>query len=67
MREAAAARRACWLDSLVGTEQPVLIENGGKGHADNFAPVAIEGTRRGEAGQARITGLQDGRLSAVWA
>ena len=31
-----AARRSRWLDSLIGTLQPVLIENGGKGHAGRF-------------------------------
>ena len=56
-----------WLDGLIGTRQPVLIENGGKGHADNFAPVAIEGSARGDLGNARITGCDGDRLTAVWA
>ena len=55
LREAAAQRRTRWLDSQIGTIQPVLIENGGKGHSDGFAPVFIEGAGRGEAGNARIT------------
>jgi len=67
LREAAAERRGRWLESLVGTIQPVLVENGGKGHTDNFAPVAIEGASRGEAGCARITGRIDDHLTAVWA
>jgi len=67
LREAASARRAKWLAALVGTEQRVLIENGGKGHADNFAPVAIDGTGRGEFGSARITGREGDQLTAVWA
>jgi threonylcarbamoyladenosine tRNA methylthiotransferase MtaB len=67
LREAAAERRSRWLESLVGTAQPVLVENGGKGHADNFAPVAIEGASRGEAGCARIIGRIDDHLTAVWA
>jgi threonylcarbamoyladenosine tRNA methylthiotransferase MtaB len=67
LREAAAGRRRAWLRSLVGSVQPVLIENGGKGHADNFAPVAIDGDFRGQTGQARITGLEDDHLTAVWA
>ena len=50
LREAAATRRTRWLDSLVGTSQPVLIENNGKGHTDNFAPVAIAD---GHAGRER--------------
>ena len=61
LREAAAARRRRWLDSLVGTVQPVLIENGGKGHSDNFAPVRVADSKRGEAGPVTITG-RDGDL-----
>jgi threonylcarbamoyladenosine tRNA methylthiotransferase MtaB len=67
LREAAAARRTRWLDVLIGTRQPVLMENGGKGHADNFAPLAIEGSARGDVGTARITGRDGDRLTAVWA
>ena len=67
LREAAAERRERWLESLVGTLQPVLVENGGKGHADNFAPVAIVAAARGESGIARITGRDGDRLTAVWA
>jgi threonylcarbamoyladenosine tRNA methylthiotransferase MtaB len=67
LRTAAAERRARWLGGLVGTTQPVLIENGGKGHADNFAPVAIAGAARGENGTARITARDGDVLNAVWA
>ena len=67
LREAAAERRTRWLDSLIDTNQPVLIENGGKGHSDNFAPVAIENASRGDTGLARITGRDGDRLTAVWA
>jgi threonylcarbamoyladenosine tRNA methylthiotransferase MtaB len=56
LREAAAQRRTRWLDSQIGSIQPVLIENGAKGHSDGFAPVFVEGAERGEAGSARITG-----------
>ena len=67
LRLAAAERRRRWLDTLVGTVQPVLVETDGKGHADNFAPVQIESARRGDTGGARITGRLGDRLSAVWA
>ena len=67
LRESAAKRRTRWLEGLVGTAQPVLMENGGKGHADNFAPVAIERAVRGEMGLARITGRKGDHLTAVWA
>jgi threonylcarbamoyladenosine tRNA methylthiotransferase MtaB len=66
LREAAAERRRCWLDSLVGTAQPALVEGPGTGHTDNFAPVAIEG-HRGQSGFARITGRDGDRLAALWA
>lgn len=54
LRERALAHRQAWLDSLVGTIQPVLIENHGKGHTDHFAPVRVDGTVRGQSGRARI-------------
>jgi threonylcarbamoyladenosine tRNA methylthiotransferase MtaB len=67
LRKAAAELRAQWLDSLVGTVQPVLIENHGKGHTDNFAPVTIDGALRGEMGIVRVIGCNGDHLTAVWA
>ena len=67
LREAAAMRRSAWLDGLLGTAQPVLIENGEKGHTDAFAPVFIAGSKRGDAGAARITGRMEDRLVGVFA
>jgi threonylcarbamoyladenosine tRNA methylthiotransferase MtaB len=67
LREAAARRRSAWLDSLVGTTQPVLVENSEKGHTDNFAPVFIAGSRRGDTGLAEITGMRDDGLLGVFA
>jgi len=67
LRQASAGRRERWLESLVGTLQPVLVENGGKGHAANFAPVGIAGSTRGEMGMARITGRNSDQLTAAWA
>jgi threonylcarbamoyladenosine tRNA methylthiotransferase MtaB len=67
LRAAAAARRQSWLDRMAGTTHPVLIENNGKGHTDNFAPIAITGAKRGETGAARITGNDGQQLTAVWA
>ena len=63
LRVAAAARHERWLDGLVGTTQPVLVEQGGKGHAPNFAVVAPIGPtlrqaqgERSALGDARTTG-----------
>lgn len=67
LRDTAARRRSRWLASLVGTSQPVLIENHGKGHADNFAPVVIAGAGRGDVGHAQITASGDDHLTAEWA
>ena len=67
LREAAAARRGAWLSGLVGTSQRVLIENNAKGHSDGFAPVLIDGTKRGDIGNARITGRDGDRLVGVFA
>ena len=67
LREAASHRRAGWLESMVGSTMPVLVEGENKGHTDNFAPVAISGARRGEHGLAQITGRDGDRLTAVWA
>jgi threonylcarbamoyladenosine tRNA methylthiotransferase MtaB len=67
LRDAAAQRRVRWLDSLIGTTKPVLVEGNGKGHTDNFAPVTVEGGRRGQVGAARIIGREADRLAAAWA
>ena len=65
LRRAAAEWRARWLDSLVGTVQQVLVEGDGKGHADNFAPVAVEGAIRGEVIDAQVVGRVDCHLVGV--
>ena len=67
LRTAAAERRSRWLDSLVGTRQPVLVDNNAKGHSDSFAPIAIAGSARGDTGFARVTGRASDHLTAVWA
>ena len=67
LREAAATRRSAWLDRLVGTTQRVLIENSAKGHSDDFAPVLVEGTVRGDIGDARIVGRDSDHLVGVFA
>ena len=67
LRETAARRRSAWLDSLVGTTQPVLIENSEKGHTDAFAPILIAGSKRGDTGLARISGRTEDCLVGEFA
>ena len=55
-----------WLDDQVGTVQPVLVENHGKGHSDSFAPVMVEGAARGRVGWARITGRSGEHLVGIF-
>jgi threonylcarbamoyladenosine tRNA methylthiotransferase MtaB len=67
LRQAAAERRSNWLDGLIGTEQRILIENKEKGHADNFALVKVEGSRRGELVTVRMTERDGDQLVGVCA
>ena len=66
LREHAGAYRGQWLTAQVGTLQPCLIENRGKGHSDAFAPIAVDGARRGDYGMARITGANDKGLTGIF-
>ncbi|MGZ8354765.1 MAG: tRNA (N(6)-L-threonylcarbamoyladenosine(37)-C(2))-methylthiotransferase MtaB [Allosphingosinicella sp.] len=47
LREACARRRAEWLTGMIGTRQRVLMEKGGRGHSENFAPITIRRPREG--------------------
>ncbi|HEX6072686.1 MAG TPA: MiaB/RimO family radical SAM methylthiotransferase [Sphingomicrobium sp.] len=66
LRATASDRRARWLDRLVGSNQPILIEGNDKGHTDSFAPISLP-AERGRTGVARITGRASDHLTAVWA
>jgi threonylcarbamoyladenosine tRNA methylthiotransferase MtaB len=74
LREACGRRKAQWLQGLVGTRQRVLVEKGGRGHAENFAPVSLRhpGESRGLGpeslgGSPRGPGFRrdDGRIVTV--
>ena len=65
LREACAARKAAWLESLVGTRQRVLVEKDGLGHAENFAPVQVRHSGDGEIVEARIVAVESGILTGV--
>ena len=61
LRDAAGRRRQAWLATLVGSEQSVLAERGGSGHAANFARVRFEGDAPPAGGiiATRITGIDE--------
>jgi len=66
LREASADRRHRWLETLVGTEQKVLVEReDGTGHAENFAPVRVDGARVGRIVDARIAAIENDLLIGV--
>jgi threonylcarbamoyladenosine tRNA methylthiotransferase MtaB len=62
LREATARRKAAWLDEMVGTRQRVLVERGGTGHSENFAPVRVKGHEVGKVVEVTITGIDGGML-----
>ena len=62
LREQAAVRRLAWLDSLIGSQQSVLVENHGRGFAGNLASVHTAGIICGEVRNVRITGRDDMHL-----
>ncbi|AUW60326.1 tRNA (N(6)-L-threonylcarbamoyladenosine(37)-C(2))-methylthiotransferase MtaB [Sphingobium sp. SCG-1] len=66
LREACAEQRTTWLQTLIGTQQDVLVERSGTaGHAENFAPVALtQPATPGEIRRVNITALENGRLIA---
>ena len=67
LRAASAARADCWLQSLVGSTQRLLVEReDGSGHGESFAPIRIAGGGvPGEIRTVTVTGVGDGMLQAV--
>lgn len=63
LREKAATRRQYWLEQLVGTTQPILIERpGNRGHAPNFAELRLSHQRQlhnrvGQIVPVKVTGI----------
>lgn len=63
LRARAAARRAAWLESLVGETLPVLAERDGTGYAPNYARVALPaGTRAGDVIDVNVREVREGLL-----
>ena len=65
LREAAARRRAAWLEGLVGTRQRVLMERGGLGHTESFAPVRMADQEIGRIVEVVIKAVDDDALIGV--
>ena len=69
LRAAGRRRRTAWLASQTGRVQRVLVERGGRGHAENFARVRIDDAagarRRGEIVPVRATALEGDTLIGV--
>jgi threonylcarbamoyladenosine tRNA methylthiotransferase MtaB len=65
LREASAQRRGGWLAGLVGTRQRVLMERGGLGHTEAFAPVRMDRSEIGEVVDVVIAGAEEGHLIGV--
>jgi threonylcarbamoyladenosine tRNA methylthiotransferase MtaB len=65
LREAASRRKAGWLRSLAGSRQRVLVEKGGNGHAENFAPVHMDWGEVGSIVDVQVAAAEDGTLIGV--
>jgi threonylcarbamoyladenosine tRNA methylthiotransferase MtaB len=71
LRTAAQARKAAWLNSLIGTRQRALIElDGQTGHAENFANVRLDhklpdGNMRGTMIDLTITASDGQTLTGI--
>jgi threonylcarbamoyladenosine tRNA methylthiotransferase MtaB len=64
LRARAAARRAAWLQSLVGETLPVLAERDGTGYAPNYARVALPpGTAAGTIIDVTPNAVREGLLA----
>ena len=66
LREQASTHRRRWLDGMVGTLQPVLVENGARGHTDHFAPIAVADAPRGAQGRVKVVSSDDKGLTGIF-
>ncbi len=67
LREAGARRLRAFLESRVGTTVRGLVEQGGRGHTDQFAPFRFRGEAlpAGEVAQLEVVGVSEDRLEVV--
>ena len=66
LRDAFAAERSGWLDTLTGSVQKIAVERGGRaGHAENFAYVGLDRPMpEGSIVSAQVMGIKDSMLQA---
>ncbi|WP_419808676.1 tRNA (N(6)-L-threonylcarbamoyladenosine(37)-C(2))-methylthiotransferase MtaB [Sphingomonas sp.] len=63
LREAAAGRKARWLQGLIGTVQEIVVEKpGDRGHTPQFAEVRVPDSVAGDIVSVRVMGVADGVL-----
>ncbi len=63
LRALGARQAAAFLAAQVGRDATVLVEKGGQGYTEHFAPVAVAG-QAGSLARVRLAGIRDGRLTA---
>ena len=64
LRARAAARRAAWLQSLVGESLPILAERDGTGYGPQYARVALpHGTAAGQIIEVTPSEVREGLLA----
>jgi threonylcarbamoyladenosine tRNA methylthiotransferase MtaB len=62
LRELGAAALDRFLAAQIGRHHRVLVEQGGRGHGENFAAVAVDAGQPGEIALFRADDVADGRL-----
>ncbi len=67
LREAGARRLEAFLEALVGRTVRGLVEQGGRGHTDQFAPFRLSGAvlPAGTVAELEVVGTSGGRLEVV--
>jgi threonylcarbamoyladenosine tRNA methylthiotransferase MtaB len=65
LREAGGQALGRFLDSRIGKEEHVLIEQQGQGLSEHFAPAHCPGAEPGRIVRCRTIGHEKGRLTTV--
>jgi threonylcarbamoyladenosine tRNA methylthiotransferase MtaB len=65
LRAAGARALARFLDAQLGRTAAILVERGGLGHTENFAPVHMPDAVPGTIVRTTLTARRDDRLEAA--